>query len=153
MADLTLPVSLSPVRRGVPGGGCQVHLDVRPDGFTFLAHVELDPAEGPDSARQLLDGVLRRVDDFWNRFREQLDGPAAVEALAEVADPWEENRRLRSALEDCVAACEPLLERAVEPSCCEGCEGDHARAWLALDAARQTLAETSGRALEHRPAS
>src|SRR5215470_7372667 len=144
----TLPVSLAPVTRVVPGGDCQVCLDLRPDGFTFLAHVQLAPAEEPDSARRLLDGVLRRVDGFWQRFREQLDGPAVE--LLEVPDPWEENQRLRAALEGCVAACEPLLERTDEPSCCEGCEGDHARAWLALDEARRALAEAPRPALEDR---
>src|SRR4051812_28493233 len=144
----TLPVNLAPVTRAASGGDCQVCVDLRPDGFTFLAHVQLPPAEEPDSARRLLDGVLRRVDSFRQRFREQLDGPV-VEVL-EVTDPYEENQRLRAALEGCVAACEPLLERADESSCCEGCEGDHARAWLALDEARRVLAEASRPALEAR---
>jgi hypothetical protein len=47
--------------------------------------------------------------------------------------------RLRAALEECVAACAPLIDHATDGSCCEGCEADQARAWLALDAARRAL--------------
>jgi hypothetical protein len=132
--------------RIIPGGQCQVLLDVRPDGFTVVAQVKYATSravdEAPDEARSLLDGVLGRVEAFLGQVRAQLETGSAVE-LAPVEDLAADNRQLREALRECVTACEPLLERTETEAGYEGWEGEHAQAWLAIDAAREVLARSA----------
>src|SRR5262245_45671553 len=94
----TLPIQLP------PPGDCQVLLDARPDGCTLMAQVRLgssvvfDAEALPDVGlaehdRRLLEGTLRRVDQFLDRFSHQCH-----QALLADDALLEENRRLRAAL-------------------------------------------------------
>lgn len=133
----------------VPGGTCQVGLDVRPDEVSFLARVKLYsrpssealPGSGGESREETVEervaGFAASMDEILQRVQERVKPKLLAEACRLTAALADENLRLRAALSGCVSACEELLHRT-DPQC-EGHEGDQAQAWVALDAARQAL--------------
>jgi hypothetical protein len=116
------------------GGAVRLGVAVGPEGVTFLAQVRLYTRPALPAAGGPLDGHRGWARDFLERAREQMRPVIQAEACRVIGALAEENGRLREALADCVAACGPLLEGD-----CEGREGDHARAWLALERAREAL--------------
>jgi len=144
-------------------GPCRVFLQITPDGLSFLAHVRFPsppalfvPAEASaagglvpvpevNACGEVDTGTLLRI---LRQVHELVHGrPEAGEAIPpadpedRVAGQLEENRRLRTALDECVRACDRFLSRAEDALPFEGYEADHSLAQLALDRARAVLAQ------------
>lgn len=157
MRPVAVPNLTATLEEPIPGNAAlRLGLDVRPEGITFLAQVRLYarreadalphalPYSGPEApdaaADEQLTGFRGWAQDFLERVRDQVQPALQAEACRVIGDLADENDRLRSALGACVSACAPLLARAEQAGLLEGCEGDQARAWLALESAREALA-------------
>jgi hypothetical protein len=130
-------------------GLCQIGLDVRPDGLTFVAQVRWraealdDPTEeAPDADGPLVAGFVSRLHGIFTDLAGQIRAVRLAERWRQESERLrQENRRLREALEGCVSACGQFLGPTLEGAAFDGCEADQARARLALDGARRLLAE------------
>jgi hypothetical protein len=157
------------ITQAISEGSCQIGLDVRPDGFTLLAEVQLPGGESLDEVREplrtsensfegiaeedsslvefnapdntpLMTGFLRRLGGIFGDLQLGIRAARLAEQRRQECERLrQENHQLRGALEACVDACGRFLGPTLDPVSGDDSGGDHALARVALDGARRVL--------------